>query len=662
MNDKFNFLMAIHFHQPVDNFGFVFEKISDECYEPFLKTIEEFPDIKFNLHYSGSLLEWFKEYRPDIIDPISRLVKKGQVEIIGGGFYEPVISAIPRCDAIGQIQMMSIFLKEHFNAIPEGAWLAERVWEPSIPEILADSDIRYTIIDDQHLAQAGCEQDSIYGHFITESNLKTVKIIPSDKFLRYSIPFKPHRDSFDYMKKIIKTSGMNAVCYGDDGEKFGAWPGTYKSVYERGWLKKFLELLMDNASWISTRKISDYLNENTPNRNVYIPSISYYEMNKWSLPAKSAAALDSLQRYLEKNNMLDKSNVFLKAGIWKNFMTKYPEINHLHKRVSWISSRLKGLEKKLSPKKSAQTKKQLYKAQCNCVYWHGVFGGVYLYHLRASAYKHLIRAEDIIESFGNKKTSDIKTSELDFDCDGKNEFIVNTEHSVFVLDAENTASISEWSLKRKPLNILNTLSRRKEFYHKTGNKKLYYDNYTRTLFIDRFLSTDVTLQALQKNKYRQYNDPADSSFDYISIIRPGTIEARRKTVIGDVPVDIKKRFCFGKEQQTLKVSYEITGLSSKALQAYFASEMNFSLTKDDNKSSILNAKGIILADEIENVGIDIGFSRKADKLFRYPVYTLSQTQKDPETNYQATCIVPVFKICLDKKSPFRLDITIKADL
>ena len=37
----------------------------------------------------------------------------------------------------------------------------------------------------------------------------------------------------------------------------------------------------------------------------------------------------------------------------------------------------------------------VWAAQCSCGYWHGVFGGVYLGHIRAANYAHLLAAEEI---------------------------------------------------------------------------------------------------------------------------------------------------------------------------------------------------------------------------------------------------------------------------
>jgi 4-alpha-glucanotransferase len=668
MDKKFNFLVAVHFHQPVDNFGFVFEEISDKCYEPFLYAIQDFPSIKFNLHYSGGLLEWFRDNRPNVIEIINRLAENQQIEIIGGGFYEPILSAVHPDDALGQIDMMKGFLKSNFRVDSEGAWLAERIWEPHLPELLADSKIKYTIIDDQHLIYAGCNQSQLYGHYITEHNSKSVSIILSDKFLRYSIPFKSPQDTIDYFNRIIKVHGKHTACYGDDGEKFGAWPDTYKDVYEKGWLKKFLQILEKNSSWVKTWRISDYLKENPSNGLIYIPNVSYEEMNEWSLPFEAGEALVGLKQYLKKNNLLRKYNIFLRTGIWKNFLIKYPEINHIHKRVMMVSKRLSEIqerfaamedsdEKRVSVEQLTRAKRELYKAECNCVYWHGVFGGLYFYHLRAALYKHIIEAENILDELDKKPVPRIEINELDFDCDGEQEFIASTAKNTIIVDKAEGAAITEWSLKGKPLNIVNTLSRRKELYHKNIKEKLYYDSYRRSLFLDHFFKENITLKALQKSQYTEcgdfqgapYQREASESIDSVRLYRKGTVDGQE--------IMLRKVFLFGKEKETIKVSYSIQNLSSKQAKLFFGPELNFSITNDDRENDLLSVESVKFHDRIEDIRVDIDFSRPTYKFFRYPVCTVSQSQNNIETNYQASCIVGVFKLVIDKGASAEIDIS-----
>jgi len=669
MDKKFNFLMAVHFHQPVDNFGFVFEEISGKCYEPFLYTIQDFPSIKFNLHYSGGLLEWFRDNRPNVLEILKRLAENGQVEIIGGGFYEPILSAVHPNDALGQINMMKGFLKANFSSDVEGAWLAERIWEPHLPEILADLNVKYTIIDDQHLIYAGCKESQLYGHYITEHNTKTVSVIPSDKFLRYAIPFKSPQNTLDYFKQIMKDYGKYTVCYGDDGEKFGAWHDTYKDVYEKGWLKKFLQILEKNSSWVKTWRISDYLRENTSNGLIYIPNVSYEEMNEWSLPFEAGEALISLKRYLKKNNLLRKYNIFLRTGIWKNFLIKYPEINHIHKRVLLVSGRLSVIEKKLmlmedsDNKRTAieqitRAKRELYKAECNCVYWHGVFGGLYFYHLRTALYKHLIEAGNILDVLEQKAVPRIEIDEVDFDCDGEQELIVNTAKNTIIIDKTEGAVITEWSLKTKPLNIVNTLARRKELYHKDIKKKLYYDNYRRTLFIDHFFEEGITFKAIKQNQYKECGDFAGACYQRAVKQSIDSIEMFREGIVGGQEIILRKAFAFGTEKETVRVSYLIQNLSSKQAKLFFGPELNFSVTNDDRENDLSSVESVKFHDRVEDIRVDIGFSKPSYKFFRYPVYTVSQSQKDLETKYQASCIVPVFKLVIEKNSSAEIEISV----
>jgi 4-alpha-glucanotransferase len=93
--EKINFALVIHNHQPVDNDPAIIEEVFRTSYSPFLKKLSEFPLIKANLHYSGYLLEWLQEEHPEFIDLLRVLVNRQQVEILGGGYYEPILPCVP---------------------------------------------------------------------------------------------------------------------------------------------------------------------------------------------------------------------------------------------------------------------------------------------------------------------------------------------------------------------------------------------------------------------------------------------------------------------------------------------------------------------------------------------------------------------------------------
>jgi len=100
-------LFGIHNHQPVGNFEHVFEETYETCYKPQIQLLSEHPGVRMSLHHSGPLLEWIEFNHPEYFDMVAKMVERGQVEILSGGFYEPILSSIPERDAVGQIVMMN---------------------------------------------------------------------------------------------------------------------------------------------------------------------------------------------------------------------------------------------------------------------------------------------------------------------------------------------------------------------------------------------------------------------------------------------------------------------------------------------------------------------------------------------------------------------------
>src|SRR5262245_59259400 len=140
---KLTLLLAFHNHQPDGNFDDVFHKGYDDCYRPLLDVIADHPAIKLSLHHPAPPPEWLAKNRPAYLNDLRALVTRGQVEVLGGGFYEPMLAVLPAADAQGQLTMMSKFCEERFGQAPRGMWLAERVWEPALAETIARAGLSF---------------------------------------------------------------------------------------------------------------------------------------------------------------------------------------------------------------------------------------------------------------------------------------------------------------------------------------------------------------------------------------------------------------------------------------------------------------------------------------------------------------------------------------
>src|SRR5436190_24180688 len=86
MTQPIRFCLVLHNHQPVGNFGGVFEQAYQDSYLPFLDVFEPYEDLRISLHTSGPLVEWLVENHPEYIERVARLVQRGRIEIVGGSF------------------------------------------------------------------------------------------------------------------------------------------------------------------------------------------------------------------------------------------------------------------------------------------------------------------------------------------------------------------------------------------------------------------------------------------------------------------------------------------------------------------------------------------------------------------------------------------------
>ncbi|MFQ6058739.1 MAG: alpha-amylase/4-alpha-glucanotransferase domain-containing protein, partial [Anaerolineae bacterium] len=391
--------LAIHSHQPVGNFDFVFAEAYQKAYEPLIAALERHPSIRMALHFSGCLRDWIVEHHPDYFPRIAALVARGQVEIMTGGYYEPILVAIPDVDKLGQIEKLTQAVRDDFGYEPTGLWLAERVWEPHLAKPLSEAGIEYTIVDDTHFKYVGLEDKDLFGYYVTEEQGAPLKIFGTSKWLRYSIPWKSVEEVMEYLRREAENVGAGLspcpkiAVMGDDGEKFGLWPGTYTHCWAPedggpGWMEEFFTALEENSDWVTTIPPGEYARRFPALGRIYLPTASYDEMTEWALPADDSHDIVHLKERLKQEGR-DDALRFVKGGFWRNFLAKYPEVNNLHKKMLWVSEKV---HRALTPSplrsspplptlrlRSGQALGEgeglldhLWAGQCNCPYWHGV--------------------------------------------------------------------------------------------------------------------------------------------------------------------------------------------------------------------------------------------------------------------------------------------------
>jgi 4-alpha-glucanotransferase len=456
MNKKVSLLFGVHAHQPAGNFEQVLNDAHARCYKPFIETVYRYPDFKLSMHFSGWLLGYLLEHFPEDMEKLRKMAVRGQVEMFGGGDTEPVLASIPERDRRSQLVALSDRLEAAFGQRPSGAWLTERVWESAVGPSLADSGIRYVTVDDYHFLCAGKRSEELTGYYSTEEGGVRLDLFPISEALRYRIPFSTALEAIQYLESRATEDGTAAAIYFDDIEKLGIWPETYQWVYEKEWLKLFIEGVLASPL-IESMLYRDFAKRQRARGVVYLPSTSYIEMNEWTLDADRADAFAALVKQEKDQNRYDSSKPFLRGGIWRNFISRYAESNWMHKRMLQVSGRVAAMGKKATPR----MRELLHLAQANDAYWHGLFGGIYLPHLRRSVWNAIVELEALLD-----KASPRKETALDLDLDGRDEIFLNSGKLQAVVRDDGLGAIHELDFYALRQNFGDTLARRTEHYYR----------------------------------------------------------------------------------------------------------------------------------------------------------------------------------------------------
>ena len=697
-------VLCIHNHQPVGNLPHVFEDAYRSAYLPFLEAIEQFPDIKIVLHNTGPLLEWYEEHAPDYIERVAALVARGQVEVLGGAFYEPILSMIPERDAHGQIGMMSDYVSDRFGVRPRGMWLAERVWEPRLAKTIREAGIEYLPLDDYEFRLAGIEDDDLVGPFLVEEQGVAVSAYPISKKLRYAIPFAEPDETLAVLGSIAGRGDGHVAVFGDDGEKFGVWPGTHAHVHSGGWLKRFFGALSDNSEWVRTATFSEVADSVRPRGRAYLPTSSYPEMMEWALPTKARRDYEQFLRKLGDDGVLEQWGPFVSGGTWKGFLSKYGESNLMVRKMMRVSDKVARARRASDIRNVPddlggvsevaeggpdvvdrvtldEATRELWRGQCNCAYWHGIFGGLYLPHLRTAIYDSLIRAERLLEC-GQSVAWD-RAEVHDHDLDGRDEVLLESHRTNVYVAPSRGGTIFELDARQADWNVLATMARHDEAYHDgltpdcdtacEGDVRNIHDGLVvKEKGLERLVGVDAppAVSAIDhfyapgvkrgdvEGGAAELGDFAWADYEFELSRSEGAVgvwmgrTGRVTTGEGDCSVTLEKRVWV---EPSGVVRLEIDLVPDGELDAVFASEWNLSFLTPDRDWVTLSPDGCVagglrlrralegvkrlsIEDRLRGQRLDVAFSSAAG-VWTWPLDTASHSEGGLERVFQGLTLV-----------------------
>jgi alpha-amylase len=605
-----------------------------------------------------------------------------------------VLASLPPPDRIGQLTRMADEIEDLAGRRPRGAWLAERVWEPDLPVALADAGYEYTILDDAHLRAAAIPDERHWSVYSTDDRGRRILFLATMKALRVIIPFRPVADVIDYLRDHATEAGDRVAVMGDDGEKFGAWPETWELCWgEEAWVERFFSALEENGDWLTTFRPMDAINAGGPVRHVYIPTGSYAEMGKWSLPADERS---EFIRLVNAATLTGRPEVrWMQGGFWRNFQVNYREIGDLHKQMLRVSRKVSALSDgggggDAGAATRARIIDHLYLGQSNDCYWHGLFGGIYLSHLRLATAAHLIAAEDAAERRDPDSTVGISVSVEDVDLDGRDEILALAAGQVLTIKPDDGGGIGAWDVRAVRHALTSVMRRRPESYHdalrahESGDaagaeelalsidgsvrvtepglsRRLWYDDYERRSGLVRFLPTDTSLDQLEQGEANERGDFLSGDFrviaanvDAIVLERDGSVQLSDGI---SLPVSVRKRIEVGTDRRepTLVLSVDITNRGSQPIDGLVGVEWSLNMLggggnpeawlRAEGKSRRFDTSGQVDSSRtvaMGNEGVCVELTQRVTpeaSLWWYSIETISASEQGFERNHQGSCVL-----------------------
>ena len=644
-------------HQPEGSLPELFERAYQNAYKPFLSLLNEHPRISVVLYYCGSLFEWLEEQHPEFLMLLREMVQRKQVELLGGGFYSPILSMIPDGDKLGQIEKLSTYLRGKFGVRPRGGWLVERVWEPALARILRSSGLEYTFLDDRHFHIAGLSPDSCLGPYITEDQGKTLKLLPIRSELADRLPYLSAAELVQALRLLAVEPDSRLVVLLVEGERLGDRPGTQQICFREKWLASFLELLEANREWLHTVVPRADEQNLQPQGRVYLPCLAGADLMKWALDGERQKGFVEAGKRLRR----PESEAFLVGGYFRQFLTRFPEANLLYSRLLYTHLLVNQMRGDKSRKKAAL--EELWRGQQGAVYWHGAGpgGGIFDPRLRQASYRAFIEADKISRGGQSFLPS---LQELDFDMDGSIEYLYRGK-TVNYLVHRRGGSLQALEFLPSPWNYLATVARWNQAYHRY--KVEGCDANMRMGFMDHFFGPETQLESFDRMSYTEQGDFLNQPFSPVELkrehkelelVRRGRLRIRRR----DHPVTVGKRYRF--RDGLVELAVELKNEAAAGLELWYGLELNLALPSKDSKDvRILSIRGSqrkeLGGDRAEAEKLDgllvrdlrnsVAINLVADPVFllwSLPVETVSYPPQGRTRHYQASCFVLSWKLAL----------------
>ena len=612
MKSGLSIILGSHNHIPYGAGDEDGEHIYAARLKPFLQTLNQFPKIPAVLHYSGTLLAWLETNHPQLFHILEGLIARKQVEILGGGFYEPMMPLLPHADRIGQIELLTAYLRRKFGKRPQGCWIPQAAWEQSLVGVLDACGMGYTFLGEDHFVAAGFSGAGLGAPCVSENQGKIAIVFPLSERLREAFAVQ---DADLVLDRLIQDTGSQDALVSVFPEQLFA--GERGEPVEASY-GRFFE---------SLSRISGAVEFTTP------------------------------AKYCKNLGRLPKAYFPGDAG--RNFLIDCPEANDLYAKMMFTHALINQLRGDKARKQNAR--EELWKAQGYTLFvprtdasaappGGGNSADIRRASLRKAVYKALLGAERICRGQGKFTPSLLA---FDFDFDGKAEYLFQDRNvNCYVTSAG--ASVFELDYLPKTWNYLDTFSG---------------DRFRRTAFADQLSPPDYSFEDAREYRLEGVRFCGRENFRLLDMDRShGRADFRLPARdAGEASylerIEIEKQYLL--KQDTLRVRYTLINRGPAPASFQFAPRIDLSFygsgddllkVSHDREDGSATGQGAeirgICGLNFRDIKNELTLSLSADQNFDGWILPVRDAVTD---RYQSTCFMPVMAVSLEPEGQWKTE-------
>jgi hypothetical protein len=597
MSHKISFILGVSNHLPSGSGEDEFEALYNREIKPLVSTLYKFPRINMVFHYSGVLLHWIERRRPELFMLLGDLLSRKQAEFLGGGFYEPMMPLLPLPDKIGQIEMLTTYIRRQFGKRPQGCWVPAAAWEQNLVSPLSTCGMSYTFLDDLRFAGAGAGSGGgdLFAPCITEDQGKIITVFPVSE-------------------KVSRELGKG---------KFQI-------------LDELLETLPPVKDYLVTAFPAGFRNGGRGENE-----LEYHRLFEEFSNADSRIEFTTPGRIFKTLKGLDK--IYFSGGGEgglqpRRFLVDYPEANGIYAKTVHTHVLINQLKGDKSRKRIAL--EELWKAQDSGVFSFCHGSGLRRSPVRKAAYRALLEAEKITRE---GRTFTPSLSVFDFDLDGTGDYLFQDEKLNCYVRSRG-ASIFELDYLPRTWNYLDTFAER--------NAGETSPVFRRCAFADRLVPKGKDISG---SRFLGGEDFEAGETDRVRKIVRFRLPAKEGFPLGEI--ETEKVWQLKKNLLSLTYTLKNTGEKTAAFSLVPEIDLSFPgegeafvrtlAVKGNVREALVSGKevftGAAASLEFKDLKNEAVISLESNRSFDARIFPV----RNGSGEYQSTCIMPLLPVSLE---------------